>query len=110
MDYGIHIFEDPDTHEIVGITPEGKYHVRNCDLNAPHFIEERKERTKLWNLLESQPMRMKSTLSLPFEFQMLKDIAEKMIPKIPYLSGEALEKQRARKKALALLQWFSPAL
>src|ERR1700690_2436329 len=40
QDYGEHIFEDPDTHELVGVTPEGRYHVRNCDLNAPHLVRE----------------------------------------------------------------------
>jgi hypothetical protein len=58
-DYGVHIFEDPDSHEVVGVTPEGKYHVRNCDLNAPHFIEERAERAELWRILTSRPMRIK---------------------------------------------------
>jgi hypothetical protein len=100
-DYGVHIFEDPDTHEVVGITPEGKYHVRNCDLNAPHFVEERAERAKLWRLIEDQPMRIKNSWSLPVEAQALKAVAEKMIPKISYLSGEALENHRALKKALA---------
>jgi hypothetical protein len=103
-DYGVHIFEDPDTHEVVGITPEGKYHVRNCDLNAPHLVEERAERANLWRLLEEKPMRVKSDWSLPVQFQELKVVVEKMIPKITYLFGEHLEKHRALKKALAALK------
>ena len=43
-DYGTHIFEDPDTFELWGDTPEGRYHIRNLDLNAYHLILERKTR------------------------------------------------------------------
>jgi hypothetical protein len=102
-DYGIHIFEDPDSHEVVGVTPQGKYHVRNCDLNAPHFIEERTERTELWRLLESRPMSLKRGLSLPLEVEALNGVVKMMIPKIPFLSGKELENHRTRKKALSNL-------
>jgi hypothetical protein len=44
IEYGIHIFEDPDNHEVVGITSAGRYHVDACDLNADHFTKERKKR------------------------------------------------------------------
>jgi hypothetical protein len=106
-DYDVHIFEDPDTHEVVGITPEGKYHVRNCDLNAPHLVQERAQRAQLWDFLEKKPMRAKGNWSSQSEAQLLecisklKFVAEQMIPQIKYLSGEDLEKHRARKKALA---------
>ncbi len=105
-DYGVHIFEDPDTHEVVGVTPEGKYHVRNCDLNAPHLVEERAERSQFLNLLENQPMKLKGkgTWTLPSEAQALQNVVRKMIPKIPYLSGEALENHRARKRAFELFE------
>jgi hypothetical protein len=106
-DYGVHIFEDPDTHELVGVTPEGRYHVRNCDLNAPHFVNERADRANLLNLLEAQPVQISQGFSLPNEAQMLFDIVDKMIPKIPYLSGKALEKHRARRKALAAISTHS---
>jgi hypothetical protein len=103
-DYGVHIFEDPDTHELVGVTTEGIYHVRNCDLNASQFVNERVERAELWNLLEADSLQIKKGLSLPQAvIDTMKAMAEKMIPKIPYLSGDALEKQRARKKALAAI-------
>ena len=45
-DYGKHIFEDKKTHQLVGVTPEGIYHIRCCDLNAPHLVEERRDRVK----------------------------------------------------------------
>ena len=109
MDYGVHILEDPDTHEIVGMTPEGRYHVRNCDLNAPHLVQERAERAQMWALLESKPMMAKGNWSSSGDEYLLKYMealrttAEQMIPKIPYLSGEELAKRRALKKELAKL-------
>jgi hypothetical protein len=108
-DYGVHIFEDPDTNELVGVTPEGKYHVRNCDLNAMHLVQERAERAELWQLIESKVIRLKKNVSTKEvevlnAIRALRTVAETMIPKIKFLSGEALEKYRARKTALAALQ------
>ena len=101
MDYGIHIFEDPDTHEVVGVTPEGRYHVRCCDLNDRNFVEERKRRSELWRVLNARPVTLKLGWSLPEEFRLLKAIAAEMIPEIPLLSGDALERRRALKRQLA---------
>ena len=53
QDYGVHIFEDPKTHLLVGITPAGKYHIRMCDLNADHFVAERRDRSEIWEMLRS---------------------------------------------------------
>jgi hypothetical protein len=100
-DYGIHIFEDPDTHEVVGVTPEGKYHVRNCDLNAEHLIKERGDRAEIWRLIENVPVKIKKGWSLPPQTKALADVVAEMIPKIPYLSGDALERHRARKIEMA---------
>jgi len=102
-DYGVHIFEDPDTHELVGITPEGRYHVRCCDLNAKHLIEERSERHKLWELLRTQPVKIKSGWSLPLPAQAMKQVVERMIPIIPWLSGKDLAQRRVLRKAMAAL-------
>ncbi len=49
-DYGLHIFEDPDTFELWGATVAGRFHIRVLDLNAEHFIEERKARHCLHRL------------------------------------------------------------
>jgi hypothetical protein len=112
VDYGKHIFEDPDTHEVVGVTPAGIYHVRNCDLNAPHLVQERKERAELRRLLDKTPivlsdkpfiLAQKPLWSLPDEATALSEVLKTMIPEIPYLEGDALEKHRARKKAIAAL-------
>ena len=77
MDYGVHIFEDPDTHEVVGVTPAGKYHVRNCDLNAPHLLEERTERARLRRLIQDQPIHVKKAWSLPPQARALVGVVEK---------------------------------
>jgi hypothetical protein len=45
QDYGVHLFEDPDSHEIVGVTPAGKYHVRHLALNTEYLILKRKNRS-----------------------------------------------------------------
>lgn len=97
IDYGAHILEDPDTHELVGVTPEGRYHVLNCDLNSPHFIEERTKRAEYWTTLHNMPVSMDS-LSLPKELRQLLQVLEEMIPIIPYLSGEALERHRQKRR------------
>jgi hypothetical protein len=103
MDYGVHIYEDPDNHEVVGVTPQGIYHVRHCHLNAPHLVEERIDRARYWNLITAQPFQLKKGRTLPAEAQALRSVVEKMIPAIPYLSGTALEKRRALRKAIAAL-------
>jgi hypothetical protein len=104
-DYGQHILEDPDTHELVGTTPAGKYHVRNCDLNAPHLVQERRERAELRRLVEKTPIVLspKYLWDQSEKAAALKEVLKTMIPEIPYLEGEALEKHRARKKALAAI-------
>jgi hypothetical protein len=102
-DYGVHIFEDPDSHELVGVTPQGRFHVRACDLNAPHLVAERAERADLLQILNQKAVRLKRGWALPAEFLALTTIAQKMIPPIPYLTGRELEKHRARKAALATI-------
>ena len=95
-DYGEHIFEDPDTHEVVGVTSAGRYHVTGCDLNAPQFVEERQDRARCWAMIRSKALTERDPI--PPELQLVKEIAEKMIPEIPYLSGEALELRRAKRR------------
>jgi hypothetical protein len=103
-DYDLQILEDPDTHEVVGITRGARFHIRNCDLNDPWLIQERRERSELWERLEAKPFHLKKYWSLPEAYSLLKAQAEKMIPKIKYLSGPALEKQRATRIALAVIK------
>jgi hypothetical protein len=85
-DYGEHILEDAATHLLVGVTPAGRYHIRMCDLNADHFVAERRERAEIWKLLRStvtvkrnQLPRMAVDLA-----EALRKQAEQMIPEFPH--------------------------
>jgi hypothetical protein len=49
-DYDHQIFEKAATGELIGTTPAAKYHIRILDLNAPHLIQRRLERTA-WNAI-----------------------------------------------------------
>ncbi len=84
MDYGVHIFEDSKTHELVGVTPAGKFQIRKCDLNAPHFVDERRTRSNIWKFLNQGPILVKNDY-LDQACKMLMEQAEKMIPPFPYL-------------------------
>ncbi|TVP75263.1 MAG: HNH endonuclease [Puniceicoccaceae bacterium] len=52
LDYGKHIFEDPETHEVFGVTPAGKWQILQMDLNAGFLVRKRKERAE-WNKIKS---------------------------------------------------------
>jgi hypothetical protein len=89
VDYGVHIFEDPLTHQLIGKSPAGVYHIRYCDLNAPHLILERRDRFKLRELLNECAVTSKvpaSTLTggkMLDVTDLLRSIVEKMILPIP---------------------------
>jgi hypothetical protein len=55
QDYGKHIFENPVTHELVGVTPAGRFHIDACDLNHPTFIWEREQRSEFLRIKAKQP-------------------------------------------------------
>lgn len=88
-DYGVHIFEDPQSHELVGVTPAGKYQIRCCDLNSPHLVLERRDRAKLRELLDDYGVTSKAPLQaldgqqLADYSALLRGIVERMIPPIP---------------------------
>lgn len=62
MDYGVHIYESPATHELVGVTPAGRWQISMLDLNAPHLIHERRTRSAYRAFLERGPARIKGTM------------------------------------------------
>jgi hypothetical protein len=91
QDYGEHIFEDPQTHLLVGVTPAGRYHIRMCDLNADHFVAERRERAEIWELLRTA-MTLKRNQMPELTADLagaLRKQAEQMIPGFPYLQQAA---------------------
>lgn len=86
-DYGDHMLEDSQTHLLVGVTPAGRYHIRMCDLNADHFVQERRERAEICELLQTAVTVKRNRMP-----QMAADLAaalrkqvENMIPEFPHL-------------------------
>jgi len=62
IDYGEHIFEDPNSHELVGVSLAAKWHIRMLGLNAPHFVRERAERARNLALIRSVPINIKVSI------------------------------------------------
>ena len=99
-DYGVHIFEDLANGEVLGETRAGKFHIVACDLNAPHLMEERRERTKklrnrdrIMTALRDSASRMSDsencdlrTLTKEALLRMQADLAT-LIPRIPRASA-----------------------
>lgn len=50
-DYGAHIFENANTHELVAISPEGRVQIDVLDLNESTFVWYRQRRTELLSAL-----------------------------------------------------------
>jgi len=46
-DYGVHIFENLETGELIGVSPPGRWQIEMLDLNADHLVRKRLDRTKL---------------------------------------------------------------
>jgi hypothetical protein len=84
FDYGKHIFEEADSR-VRGVTPAGIYHVRMLDLNAPHFIEERKLRTRIRHLLFSERVLVTEAGNAMAVSRLLREQLEYLIPPIPML-------------------------
>lgn len=82
VDYGVHIFEDPTTHKLVAATPAGAYQILMCDLNARHLVFERKDRTKLQNILEG-PAQFETSFSATRDaIRALREQYDRKIPPI----------------------------
>lgn len=60
-DYGVEIFEDPKTQELVGISPAAIYHIEVLDLNHPTLVKHRLERRKLVEMTRHPVIRRNST-------------------------------------------------
>jgi hypothetical protein len=86
MDYGSHLFEDATTHRLIGVTTTGVFHIRSCDLNAPHLVNERRVRAKIWNSLRMAPVSVTASIeSAPAvlaAMDLLTKQAREMIPEI----------------------------
>lgn len=85
MDYGEQIFENPDTHELYGITPAARYHIIMCGLNAPFLVNEREQRCKYRRDLYELPVQVDPAHidKLHAILENYKEMVDKMIPPIP---------------------------
>lgn len=88
QDYGEQMFEDANTHRLVGTTAAARWHIRQCDLNAPHLVRERELRARFRRLLESTPCAWQGQLGrhrprVTFLLQALREEVDRMIPPIP---------------------------
>lgn len=50
-DYDHQIFEDPETHDLIGTTPAADYHITMLDLNNPALVRQRMERSLFAKIL-----------------------------------------------------------
>jgi hypothetical protein len=86
MDYGVHIFEDPATHMLVGATPAGVYHIEWCDLNADHLVLGRRRRSELCVFMAGTPVVAAKNIQEAEALraiETLKSMYDEMIPPIP---------------------------
>jgi hypothetical protein len=93
-DYGPHILEDPQPHLLIGTTPPGPCHIRMCDLNADHLIEERREWARIWALLRHSAFVVRHGHAPEEATRLspaLRELAEKRIPEFPHLPTEMME-------------------
>jgi hypothetical protein len=87
-DYGRFLFEDPETHEIVGSTPAARFHILVLDLNAPHLVQRRRERAEIPRRLQ-EPIVLRNLHGMPEAEQIrrlhgvLRGLLTHAIPPIP---------------------------
>lgn len=85
QDYGVHIFEDPQNHQLIGTTAAGRWQIEICNLNASHLLIERGERASLQRILTG-PGRIRGSLALARKaIAELREQYERKIPPIPPL-------------------------
>lgn len=85
MDYGETIFEDAN-HQLVGTTIAARWHILQCDLNAPLLVDERRDRAKYRrdaNSLVQQKRKSVDPQELLDVLRNYREMVERMIPVIP---------------------------
>jgi hypothetical protein len=86
-DYGVHIFENPVTHELIGKTDAARYHIRMLRLNHETFVWERRTRAELSQLLDDENSAKLLKGSFEEILNRLQDLRARfniLIPPIPY--------------------------
>lgn len=61
MDYDEQILEHPISHELIGLNPAARWHIRMCGLNAPLLILERQKRASHWQTIKDSMFVMKKS-------------------------------------------------
>ena len=87
VDYGKVIFEDPNTHELVGTTPAAIFHIETIDLNDPGLIAERKYRCDIVEKICHLQDRLKDDSDITATLAKIRSAAESLIPYIPAPPG-----------------------
>ena len=83
VDYGKVIFEDPQTHELVGTTPAATFHIETIDLNDPALIKERAMRSEIVNSVRYLQNRLKNDQDVAPKLATLQSAINSLIPVIP---------------------------
>jgi hypothetical protein len=83
LDYGEQIFEDPRTHQLIGVTPAAKWHIRMCGLNADRLIEERRRRAKHLRTLHHKAIKVKKHTTHETVQELIKGFREEVELMIP---------------------------
>jgi hypothetical protein len=83
-DYGVHIFENPVTHELIGKTAAGRYHIQMLRLNHETFVWERTVRAELLQHLNSPKLLQGPFEEIRGQIRALREKLDVLIPPIPY--------------------------
>ena len=91
MDYGEHLFENPKTHEIESTSLAGLYHIEKLDLNAPHLVRERAQRSRIYERLREGPVAISGDIEfVAGATALLREQLSNMMPEFPAPRSETL--------------------
>jgi len=90
QDYGVHFYEDRPSGELLPVTPEGVYHIENCDLNNDWLKKKRLDRTEDKQILTvlrslSKSANPKERADACKSLAAMEARVERNIPEIPLL-------------------------
>ena len=84
QDYGVHIFENPLTNHLEGVTPAGRYHIDMLDLNNESFVFERRMRAEYLKKKRESPELFDGSFTEGREaMELFERVMETYIPMIP---------------------------
>ena len=86
-DYGTVIFEDPQTHELEGMSSAAIYHIEMIDLNDPGLVDARRFRAEIMAKLEYARGEAESSPKIMEAVNKLLEMAHGLIPDIPAPPG-----------------------